>query len=117
MDLQERMRRGFKPDFSEAYEEARRVIDWMFNDNAPATEQPTPIKKITENTVGTIIAIEAHTTKENVYIILGREEGCPEPNLFTREASGETGSQFWGHYRLTLKEAFTDYEERLGRGR
>lgn len=176
MDFQERITRGFKPDYSEAYEEARRAwgslapmpgtpnssrispasasTDYMGNQNAelstyheeqpcalcgdsrrcpmcdtddgpatraprflnnPATEQPTPVEKIRENTVGTIIAIAPHETKENVYIILGREDGCPEPNLFTREASGLDGAQFWGHYRLTLKEAFEDYEERLGR--
>lgn len=153
MDFYERMRRGFHPDYSEAYEEARRVIDFMGNENAelstyheeqpcalcgdsrscpmcdtddgpatrdpqflnnPATEQPTPIEKITENTIGTIIAIEPHKTKENVYIILGRED-WENDGFFTREASGETGAQFWGHYRLTLGEAWKDYEERLGR--
>lgn len=75
-----------------------------------------PIEKITENTVGTIISIAPHETKENVYIIFGREGDRPD-GFFTREASGLDGSQFSGHYRLTLKEAFEDYEERLGRGK
>ena len=78
-------------------------------------EARAPIEKITMNTIGTVVAIEPHETKENVYIVLGREDDRLD-GFFTREASGETGAQFWGHYRLTLGEAFADYEERLGRG-
>ncbi len=83
------------------------------SDDCPSNN-PTPTEKITANTVGTIISIAPHETKENVYIILGREDDRLD-GFFTREASGETGAQFWGHYRLTLAEAHADYEERLGR--
>ena len=90
-----------------------KLLDW--DDSQGAI---TPTQRITENTIGTVVAVEAHKTKADVFIILGSEDSL-KPRLnrfFTREASGVTGVQFWGHYCMTLGEAFTDYEERLGRG-
>ncbi len=91
-------------------------VDYVGNETSMA-ENEAATEKITENTTGTVVAVEAHKTKKDVFIILGSEDSL-KPRLdrfFTREASGVTGDQFWGHYCMTLGEAFTDFEERVGR--
>lgn len=58
-----------------------------------------------------IVAIAPHHTRENEYVVLGKENDSLD-GFFTRRASGIDGAQFSGHYRLTLGEAYGDFESR-----
>ncbi len=58
-----------------------------------------------------IVAVGPHNTRENEYVVLGTEDDSLD-GFFTRRASGINGAQFSGNYRLTLGEAYADFESR-----
>jgi len=59
-----------------------------------------------------LVNTETHLRRADEFVVLGMEDPAHgDACYFTRRANKQ-GEQFWGNYRMTLEEAYADFQER-----